>query len=82
MSARGHTLGTVWTQSHLSGIRQGEAICAGQNRFGPLTRTTPNSSILTGGSSKTALYLHKYASAALNVRSTTLSMTQRRHNWH
>ena len=40
---------TVWTQSHLSRVSQGKAICAAQNRFGLLTRTTPNGSSPTGG---------------------------------
>ncbi len=40
----GHTVDTVWTQSHLSRVSQGKAICAAQNGFSCLTRTTPNGS--------------------------------------
>jgi hypothetical protein len=58
----GHTVDTVWTQSHLSRVSQGKAICAAQNGFSCLTRTTPNGSSPTGGTRITAAKCLLFAS--------------------
>ena len=61
----------------------GLLVCAGQNGFGPLTRTTPNSSILTGGSALSPEYelVRAFLRRAKGVCGRWCSMTPTRSAW-